>query len=254
VKGLIYISVFHDCLYIWLLNDSVMENMLRFTGCTLSMHQCRCFEKLTREEYDFLDASSVWIKYKRGEMICKQGSFVSHVMYMEKGLAKVFLENGLNTLVLRIIPDGNFLGLAAVSEELSTFPYSGMAYVDSEIRQVDIKAIRQLLRQNTEFAKEVIDILSSNSVQIYGRFFCLTYKQAFGRLADILICLADRIFRNTEFDLPLTRKELGELAGMSPETVIRMLKEFNDEGLIRVDGKYLEVIDYERLRKISETG
>jgi len=218
------------------------------------MHQCVCFEKLTREEHDFLEANSVWINYRRGEMICKQGSFVSNVMYMEKGLGKVFLESGNNSLVLRIIPDGNFFGLAAISEELGTFPYSGMAYIDSRVRQIDIKAFRQLIHQNAAFAKEIIDILSSNSVQIYGRFFCLSYKQAFGRLADILLCLADRIFKSTEFNLPLTRKELGELAGMSPETVIRMLKEFNDDNVIMMDGKSLKVLDYERLQQISETG
>jgi CRP/FNR family transcriptional regulator len=218
------------------------------------MHQCVCFEKLTREEHEFLEANSVWINYRRGEMICKQGSFVSNVMYMEKGLGKVFLESGNNSLVLRIIPDGNFFGLAAISEELGTFPYSGMAYIDSRVRQIDIKAFRQLIHQNAAFAKEIIDILSSNSVQIYGRFFCLSYKQAFGRLADILLCLADRIFRSNEFDLPLTRKELGELAGMSPETVIRMLKEFNDDKVICMNGKSLEVLDYERLKQISETG
>lgn len=228
--------------------------MTQFTGCTLSMHQCVCFEKLNREELDFLEANSVWINYRRGEMICKQGSFVSNIMYMEKGLGKVFLESGNNSLVLRIIPDGNFFGLAAISDELGTFPYSGMAYIDSRVRQIDIKAFRQLIQQNTAFAKEIIDILSSNSVQIYGRFFCLSYKQAFGRLADILICLADRIFKSTEFNLPLTRKELGELAGMSPETVIRMLKEFNDDNVIRMDGKSLIVLDYERLKQISETG
>jgi CRP-like cAMP-binding protein len=228
--------------------------MTQFTGCTLSMHQCVCFEKLNREELDFLEANSVWINYRRGEMICKQGSFVSNVMYMEKGLGKVFLESGNNSLVLRIIPDGNFFGLAAISEELGTFPYSGMAYIDSRVRQIDIKAFRQLIQQNAAFAKEIIDILSANSVQIYGRFFCLSYKQAFGRLADILICLADRIFKSTEFNLPLTRKELGELAGMSPETVIRMLKEFNDDNVIRMDGKSLIVLDYDRLRQISETG
>ncbi|MFO7671142.1 MAG: Crp/Fnr family transcriptional regulator [Bacteroidales bacterium] len=228
--------------------------MTQFTGCTLSMHQCVCFEKLTREEHKFLEANSVWINYRRGEMICKQGSFVSNVMYMEKGLGKVFLESGNNSLVLRIIPDGNFFGLAAISEELGTFPYSGMAYIDSRVRQIDIKAFRQLIQQNAAFAKEIIDILSSNSVQIYGRFFCLSYKQAFGRLADILLCLADRIFRSTEFNLPLTRKELGELAGMSPETVIRMLKEFNDDNVIMMEGKSLKVLDYERLKQISETG
>ena len=231
-----------------------MDETERFSGCTLSYHQCKCFEKLTSEQKDFLDANSVSIKYRRGEMICKQGGFVSHVMYMEKGLAKVFLENGSNSLVLRIIPDSNFLGLASISEEFSNFPYSAMAYVDSEIKQIDVKAFRTLMEQNTEFVKEIIDILSANSVQIYGRFFCLTFKQAFGRLADILLCLSDRIYKNAEFDLPLSRKELAELSGMSSETVIRMLKEFNEEGLIKMDGKSIEVLDYDRLKQISDTG
>jgi len=231
-----------------------MEDATRYSGCTLSYHQCRCFEKLTSEQKDFLDANSVKIKYRKGEMICKQGGFVSHVMYMEKGLAKVFLENGSNSLVLRIIPDGSFLGLASISESHSNFPYSAMSYVESEIRQIDVNAFRKLMEQNSDFVKEVIDILSANSIQIYGRFFCLTYKQAFGRLADILLCLSDRIFKNAEFDLPLSRKELAELSGMSPETVIRMLKEFNEEGLIKIDGKSIEVIDYPRLKQISDTG
>ncbi len=231
-----------------------MEDAARFSGCTLSYHQCRCFEHLTSEQQDFLDANSVSIKYRKGEMICKQGGFVSHVMYMEKGLAKVFLENGSNLLVLRVIPDSNFLGLASISETHSTFPYSAMAYMDSEIKQIDVNAFRKLMEQNSEFVKEVIDILSANSIQIYGRFFCLTFKQAFGRLADILLCLSDRIFKNAEFDLPLSRKELAELSGMSSETVIRMLKEFNVEGLIKMNGKSIEVIDHHRLQKISDTG
>jgi CRP/FNR family transcriptional regulator len=231
-----------------------MEEAERFSGCTLSYHQCKCFEKLSDEQRAFLDANSVTINYRKGEMICKQGGFVSHVMYMENGLAKVFLENSANSLVLRIIPDGNFLGLSSISEEYSNFPYSAMAYVESEIRQIDVNAFRTLMEQNHDFTREIIDILSANSLQIYGRFFCLTYKQAFGRLADILLCLSDRIFKNTEFDLPLSRKELAELSGMSSETVIRMLKEFNEEEIIRMDGKSIEVLDYGRLKQISDTG
>ncbi len=241
-------------LYICDLKSLDMEDLSKFSACTLSFHQCRCFEKLTPEQKEFLDANSVKIKYRKGEIIAKQGGFVSHVIYLEKGLAKVFLENGSNSLVLRITPERNFLGLSSVSEEHLYFPYSAMTYVDSEIRQIEVKAFRTLMEQNFEFSKEIIDILSSNSLQIYGRFFCFTYKQAFGRLADILLCLADRIFKASEFDLPLSRKELAELSGMSSETVIRMLKEFNDEGLIRMDGKSIEVIDYERIKQISETG
>jgi CRP/FNR family transcriptional regulator len=228
--------------------------LISATSCTINPHQCRCFEKLTTDELQLLDANSVKIKYQKRELICKQGSFVSHIMHVEKGLAKVFLDDGNNSLVLKLIPQGNLLGLTSASEEYNTYQYSAMAYVDTDVRQIDINIFRQLLRQNPSFAMEVIDILSSNSVQIYGRFFCLIHKQAYGRLADILLCLADRIFKNTEFELPLSRKDLAELSGMSQETVIRMLKSFHEDGLIRMEGKNFTVVDYEKLRHISETG
>jgi len=231
-----------------------MVSQVNFTGCSVSMHPCRCFEKLNSEEREYLEAHSVKIQYRKKEVICKQGSLVSNIMYMEKGLAKVYLDNAGTSLVLKIIPDGNFIGLASVSEEQNTYQYSAMAYVDSVIRQVDIQAFRHLLNRNPEFAREVINILSANSVQIYGRFFCLTHKQAYGRLADILLCLADRVFKNPEFDLPLSRKELAELSGMSAETVIRMLKKFHEEGLIFMEGKQFRIMDHTRLTQISETG
>ncbi len=231
-----------------------MDSQVKISGCSVSIHPCRCFEKLSDEERDYLDAHSVKISYHRKEVICKQGSLVSNVMFMERGLAKVYINNGGNTLVLKIIPDGNFIGLASVSEEQITYQYSAMAYVDSVIRQVDLKAFRQLLTQNSEFAKEVINILSANSVQIYGRFFCLTHKQAYGRVADILLCLADRVFKNPEFELPLSRKDLAELSGMSAETVIRMLRKFHEEGLIFMEGKQFRIVDHNRLLQISETG
>jgi len=228
--------------------------MEQFTSCTIGGYHCKCFEKLTEDEKTLLESRSVRIKYRKGEIICKQGAFASHVMYMESGLAKVYLDNGVNILVLKIIPHGNLLGLTSANEENNVFQYSAMAYVDSEVKQIDIAFFRQLLNQNVAFAGEIIDILSSNSVQINGRFFALTHKQSYGRLADILLCLSDRIFRNAEFELPLSRKDLAELPGMSTETVIRILKDFSDDNLIRLDGKKISVTDYARLKQISDKG
>lgn len=231
-----------------------MPNRISISACTISSHDCRCFEKLSDEEMKLLEDNSVYIKYKKREIICKQGSFVSHVMVVKSGLVKVFLDNGMNSLVLKIIPDGNLVGLSSLSEEHNTHQYSAMAYVDTEVQQIDINVFRRLVSSNADFAKEVIDIFSANSVQVYGRFFCLTHKQAYGRLADILLCLANRIFKQAEFKLPLSRQDLADLSGMSSETVIRMLKKFNEEGLIEMSGKSFRIVDYEKLQHISETG
>ncbi|HAF30052.1 MAG TPA: hypothetical protein DCG75_13510 [Bacteroidales bacterium] len=226
----------------------------QYSSCTVSSYPCRCFEKLSNEEMDFLNSNTVSVKYKKGEIICKQGSYASHIMFIELGLVKVFLDDGINCLVLKMISTGNMLGLSAINEEHTTFQYSAMSYLDTVVNQINIVAFRKLLNTNSEFAKSVIDILSANSVQINGRFFCLTHKQSYGRLADIILCLADRVFKAKEFDLPLSRKDLGELSSMSPETVIRMLKKFKEDKLIEMDGKNFKILDYDRLKRISETG
>lgn len=231
-----------------------MVNNEQYTGCTISTHICQCFDKLTEKEKELLEDKSVTIKYKKGETICKQGSFASHVMYMEKGLAKVFLNDGKNSLVLKIIPEGQLLGLSSINDEHNTFQYSSIAYIDSEVKLINLDFFKQLVTQNPDFAKEVINILSSNSVLINGRFFCLTHKQSYGRLADIILCLSNRVFKSDQFELQLSRKDLAELSGMSEETVIRMLKNFREEGLIEMKGKNFKVLDYSKLQQISEVG
>ncbi|MHC1706410.1 MAG: Crp/Fnr family transcriptional regulator [Bacteroidales bacterium] len=225
-----------------------------FSGCTISLNRIDCFEKLSDEELSAMDSRSVVVTYKKGEMICKQGSFANHILYVVKGLVKVFMDDGVNSLVLKIISPGNFIGLSIISDENAVFQYSAKAYIDSEIKLIDINVFKQLLAANSAFSLDIISILSSNSLQINGRFFCLTHKQSYGRLADILICLSDRIFKNAEFDLPLSRKELAELSGMNPETVCRMLKKFHDDGLIQMEGKSFKIIDYPRLKRVCETG
>ena len=231
-----------------------MENSYQVSACTISIRQCKCFERLSEKEMGFMESNSVQIRYKKGEVICKQGSFASHVMLVESGLAKMYIENGDNPLILKIIPEGNFIGLASVSGDVNTFHYSSMAYVDTVVRQIELNSFRKLLGENPSFSMEVIEILSSNNIQIYGRFFCLTQKQAYGRLADIILCLADRIFKANEFDLPLSRKDLADLSGMSAETVIRILNKFIAENLVEMSSKRFRILDYERLKQISEKG
>ena len=229
-------------------------NHEQISSCTISLYQCKCFEKLTLDERALLDANSVIIKYNKKENIFKQGALTSSVMFIEKGLAKVYVEKNGNSLVMMIVPEGNLIGLTALTEEFNRYQYSAMTYIDSSIRQIDLQVFRQLVSTNPEFAREIIDKIISDKIQVYGRFFCLTHKQAYGTVADIIMCLSNRIFKSREFHLPLSRQDLAELTGMSQETVIRILKKFSDDRLIQMDGKTFKVIDPDRLCQISETG
>jgi len=223
-------------------------------SCVVRTPEDACFDLLTEDEKKLVDDNMVEVHYKKGEIICKQGSFASKIIYLSEGLVKVYLEGRPKNLVLTITPKDNMVGLPSIFEGNNTFLYSVSPYVDSWARLIDINVFKQLLKQNAAFASKIIDILNENTAQVYGRFFCLARKQLHGRMADILMCLSERIFKSLEYELPLSRKDLAELTGMSTESVIRLVKEFKDDNIIEVSGKNISILDPERLRKISSVG
>jgi CRP/FNR family transcriptional regulator len=222
--------------------------------CVSFVYELSCFDLLTDEEKDLVANTSVTVNYKKGETICKQGSFASHIMYLEKGLVKVYIEGNPKDLILTITPKGNLMGLQALYEGNSIFLYSISTYTESTVRLIDIQIFKQLLRKNPNFAFRIINILNESTSQSYGRFFSLTQKQLHGRLADILLCLSRKIFKSESFDLPLTRSDLSDLTSMSTESVIRIMKDFKDDKIIEIDNKSITLLDIPRLDSISARG
>ena len=212
------------------------------------------YELLTEGEKLLIDTHSVSINFKKGETVCKRGAFASHIFFLEEGLVKVYLEERNKNLILMLSTKNNLLGLSSIYDGNNKLPYTISTYTDSKVRMIDIQVFRQLLKQNSEFSYRIINLLNEKTAQIYGRFFSLTQKQLHGRLADILLCLANRIFKSNSFELPLSRADLGDLTGMSTESVIRMMKEFKDDGLIDMQCKSIVLLDINRLERISEFG
>jgi len=231
-----------------------MPNPVVFNGCSVGVNPLCCFDDLTQEEIAFIEENSVEVEYKRGETICKQGSFASHIMVLKKGLAKIYLENSNDSLILKILPAVNVIGLTALYDGNAVFPYSAQTYMDSTVKLIDINSFKSLISENAQFAAKIISLLAENSVIIHGRFFCLTKKQTYGRLADVLLCLAQRIYKMDKFPLQLTRKDLAEIASMSVESTTRILTKFKDDGLIAVNSESIEILDLDRLTDISQIG
>ena len=85
-------------------------------------------------------------------------------------------------------------------------------------------------------------------------FISIAHKQSNGRIADILLFLTEKIYQNRSFSLSLSRQELAEFAGCSKEQITHTLQSFSSEGIICVSGKKVEILDIDRLYKISKIG
>ncbi|RLD81450.1 MAG: hypothetical protein DRJ10_06180 [Bacteroidetes bacterium] len=231
-----------------------MTRTQEINSCTAGLERCTCFDILTEEQTDLINNNLVEVEFGKGETICKQGTFATHVIYLSEGLVKVHMDGTQGSLILKIVPEEHLIALTALLEGINVFPYSVTAYIDSKVKLIDIVTFKKIINENAKFAVEIINTLNSNTLQTFGRFYCLTQKQAYGRLADTILCLSERVFKQPIFELLLTRKELAELSGMTTENVIRMLKKFREDGLIEMVGKTIKIKNKKLLKKISDYG
>jgi CRP/FNR family transcriptional regulator len=111
-----------------------------------------------------------------------------------------------------------------------------------------------MVNQNGEFALDVLARISEISDHIISSRLNICSRQLRGRIAYLLSFFSKDIYLHTRFQLPITRREFGELIDMSTENVIRILSEFRRDGLISIDGNQIEIIKFEMLERIAKFG
>ncbi|MGM0408805.1 MAG: Crp/Fnr family transcriptional regulator [Bacteroidota bacterium] len=214
-----------------------------------------CFQQLNEDELKLTNDNKVQIRFKKGEIISKQGSFVTHIMYLKEGFAKVYKETDLeNNLILDIIPEGKLIGLTSLFNNDNIARFSVAALTDTVICSIDRNIIEKLIYKNNKFAKTVIASLNGEALQFYDKMASLTQKQMNGRVADALIYLSNNIFQSNKFKMILSRKDLAEFTGMSTMSVVRTLKDLRQEGIIEDEKGIVDIKNPERLKKISHSG
>jgi CRP-like cAMP-binding protein len=209
---------------------------------------------LSNEELQLVDANKLNVQFKAGETIRKQGTFMSHVISVNSGLAKLYLE-GLEgrQAILRIVKPTNFIGGPGIYFD-QMHHYSITAIHDTSVCFIDLQVFKKILKGNNLFAEEFLKDLSREVIKVYNRLIHLTQKQMPGRMADALLYLQDEIFMQTRFPMVLSRSDLAELSAMSKESAVKILRDFQKDGLILISDKEIEILDHETLLKISRVG
>jgi len=234
-------------------NYGIETSKAFYPGISLEPDKTVPFKYLKKKELSMLNGNRTKLVFGKGETIHKQGAHASNLFFIAAGLVKTYMEITSKNLIISILRAGSLTGLPALPAG-SVYPYSSKALVNTVIYAYDITRIRSLMEQNPLFATSIAGITGEKLTAMYHRFFSLTQKQLHGRLADILLCLSEEIYRSTDFELFLSRKDLAGLTGMSTESTIRILKNFKDDRIINISGKRVKILQPEKLKRISITG
>jgi CRP-like cAMP-binding protein len=201
-----------------------------------------------RDDLDILRAH-----FKKRDHICKQGTEVTHALFLVKGSAKLYIE-GLNNrnIILYILKPPAYIGLLSFFESPVYF-YSATALEESEVCFIELDLVKKLYIEDHELLLRLNKAFGKSVSTIMRKIISLNQKQIRGRIAESLIYLSD-INKSHKFHLGVSRKEIGEMAAITEENTVRLLSELSKENIILTKGKEIEILNMPLLKKISEIG
>jgi CRP-like cAMP-binding protein len=228
------------------------ENPLHCLDCA---NKAECFNHLSKNELNEVTESKVSIHYKKGEIIRKQGTFVSSILFVKKGIAKIYkeFEHAENISIVDFRKPGQLIGLPDIYNA-SIVQYTVAALTDCDVCSINIRLFEKLLDNNGNFAVGVIKSINHQSSSIIDFHILNNYKQLHGRIAHSLLFLAENIFESDKFDVPFTRRDFAEFTNMSSMSVVRILKVFRSDKLIEMNDGLITILDKEKLERISQVG
>lgn len=225
--------------------------------CCFSRHNCgdsHIFGILSAEELHSLMDNKRQIHFRPGETIMKQNTPLTHLVCIKNGLAKVVSEGpkGKN-LILQIVKSNSIVtGGGAILDDFRHFTVAAVTHIDCCF--IDTGRLYTLLTQNSTFTLELLKQSNIQHLKMLNTLINLTNKYMPGRVADTLLYLKNTVFETNPYDFVLSKQELADMSGMTKESFIRSLKEFEDSGLIRHTRNNIEILKENELEEISRNG
>ena len=198
------------------------------------------FAELTRER-----------TYPKGSVILFQGDPGDSLYVLRQGRAKVVLigEDGREVILGVLEPGAHFGELALIDDQ----PRSAhvIAMEDSQLLILRREDFRRRVEANPTVAWALLTELSRRLRRADQKIGGLVLLDVPGRISRLLLDLSAETSNGT-IEKPLTHQTIAQMIGASRETVSRAMKEFQEEGLIRVERRRIAVANRDALEKRAQ--
>ncbi|CAG9165978.1 Transcriptional activator protein Anr [Cupriavidus laharis] len=191
-----------------------------------------------------------WRMVKQGQALYRAGDPFQSIYAVRSGSFKTVLSHQSGReYVSGFFLSGETIGLDGISTEAHAC--DAIALEDSAVCVIPFHLLEALCREVRSLQQQVHKMMSAEIVRETGQMMLLSNLTAEQRVAAFLLNISARLqrrgFSPTSFTLRMTREDIGSYLGMTLETASRTLSRFQQEGLIRVQGKQIDLLDLEAL-------
>lgn len=182
----------------------------------------------------------------RGDFLFRESDRFRSLFVVKTGSVKTFApspEGGEQVLGFHL--PGELIGLDAIDKDMHAC--SAKVLETSAICELPFARLEELTAAIPSLQHQMYRLLSKEIGQDTEMLLLLGKKNAEERLAAFLLSLSQRLHKRglspSDFYLSMSRHEIGNYLGLAVETVSRLFTRFQDDGLMRVDRKHIQLLD-----------
>jgi CRP/FNR family transcriptional regulator, anaerobic regulatory protein len=192
---------------------------------------------------------------QRGDILFREGDRFRSLFVVKTGSLKTFApssEGGEQVLSFHL--PGELIGLDAIDK--GEHACAASALETSAICEIPFGRLEELTAIIPSLQHQMYRLLSKEIGHDTDLLLLLGKKNAEERLATFLLDFSERLHKRglsaRDFHLSMSRHEIGNYLGLAVETVSRLFTRFQDDGLVRVERKHIELLDPQALEEIVD--
>jgi len=206
------------------------------------------FSNLSEPEIEELESRQSSVVYEKNKVVFTEGSYPKGVFYINRGKVKIYaVGNEGKAQIIHIAKAGEVIGFRAMFSE-DSYKVSASTLEEAEIGFIDRADFMKLMDDNKGLRNTIIRELAKELGDKALFITNLAQKSVRERLAYSLLILEEVYISEP---INLSREDLANFVGTATETLIRLLKEFREEGLIHIQTRKLTILDRNKLNKLA---
>jgi CRP/FNR family transcriptional regulator, polysaccharide utilization system transcription regulator len=189
--------------------------------------------------------------FHKKENIYQEGSASRYLYFVNSGIARTYMVNSDGKeFVTGVYKTGDFFGYMHLIEG-GDHNDNAVAMEDTELSLIPAKDFHDLMQQNQMVSEKFIKMISNDLKEMEQHLLNLAYNSVRKRVADTLVMLANRYQTDATsvVKMAVSRDDLASMVGTAKESVIRVLSDFKEEGLLETRASEITILNLEKLKK-----
>ena len=214
------------------------------------------FSQLTDSQLDRVRSFTHKIQLRDGAALFESGDEARRFFMVVDGQIKLSrLSLNGNEKVIQVVSAGHTFAEALMFSNAPAYPVRAVALGDTVLLAIDNRDFLKLLRESVDTCFRLMGDMSMRLRNLIKEIDDLTLQSASGRVAGYLCgkCLLNKSKLPVEIDLDTPKGVLASRLSVKPETFSRILNNFTSQGLVRVMGGRIQILDPDGLRAQAQS-